>query len=170
MLALSFSLSPALAADTITITDTEGREIQVPHGAERVLLGFYYEDFYAIVGEGAYDRVVAISREPWEGWRNTQFQAYSRVTPRIADLTDVGYEEAGGFSIEKAIAAKPDVAIIAGWQYRGLGAEGVAKLGGRRYSCGGDRLQRADPGKAPGQYAHHRQGHGERRARREAGR
>ncbi len=128
LLALSLSLNPAKAAETITVTDTEGREVQVPHGAERVLLGFYFEDFYAIVGEGAYDRVVAISRETWEGWRNSQFKAYSAVTPRIAELIDVGYEEAGGFSIEQAIAAKPDVAIIAGWQYRGLGSEGVAKL------------------------------------------
>lgn len=127
-LSLSLSLSTVSAAETVTVTDTEGREVRVPHGAQRVLLGFYFEDFYAIVGEGAYDRVVAISRETWEGWRNSQFKAYSATTPRIAELIDVGYEEAGGFSIEKAIAAKPDVAIVAGWQYRGLGAEGVAKL------------------------------------------
>ena len=129
VMSLSLSLVlPSAATETITITDTEGREVQVPHGAERVLLTFYYEDFYAIVGEKAYDRVVAISREPWEGWRNSQFRVYSAVTPRIGELIDVGYEEAGGFSIEKAVAAKPDVAIIAAWQYRGLGAEGVAKL------------------------------------------
>ncbi|WP_282610705.1 ABC transporter substrate-binding protein [Pelagibius sp. Alg239-R121] len=127
-MALSLSLTLAASAETITITDTEGREVVVPHGAERVLLTFYFEDFYAIVGKGAYDRVVAISREPWEGWRNTQFQVYSKAIPRITGLIDVGYEEAGGFSIEKAVAAKPDVAIIASWQYRGLGAEGIAKL------------------------------------------
>lgn len=128
--AFALTLSPSLnaSAETITITDTEGRSVEVPHGAQRVLLGFYFEDFYAIVGENAFDRVVAISREPWEGWRNSQFQAYAAVTPRIADLIDVGYEEAGGFSIEKAVAAKPDVAIIAAWQYRGLGEEGAAKL------------------------------------------
>lgn len=126
--ALTLSLSLNASAETITITDTEGRNVEVPHGAQRVLLGFYFEDFYAIVGENAFDRVIAISREPWEGWRNSQFQVYSAVAPRIAELIDVGYEEAGGFSIEKAVAAKPDVAIIAAWQYRGLGEEGAAKL------------------------------------------
>ncbi len=127
-LALALSISPASAAETVTITDTEGREVVTPHGAERVLLGFYFEDYQAIVGEGAFDRVVAYPRETWEGWRNSQFQAYSAIVPRITTLIDIGYDEAGGFSIEKAIAAKPDVAIIASWQYRGLGAEGVAKL------------------------------------------
>lgn len=127
-LALCLSLPLSATAETITVTDTEGRSVEVPHGAQRVLLGFYFEDFYAIVGDNAFDRVVAISRETWEGWRNSQFQAYTAVSPRIAELVDVGYEEAGGFSIEKAVAAKPDVAIIAAWQYKGLGSEGVAKL------------------------------------------
>ncbi len=127
-LALSLPLPLSASAGTITVTDTEGRSVEVPHGAQRVLLGFYFEDFYAIVGENAFDRVVAISREPWEGWRSSQFQAYIAVSPRIAELIDVGYEEAGGFSIEKAVAARPDVAIIAAWQYRGLGEEGIAKL------------------------------------------
>ncbi len=120
---------PALASDhMITITDTEGREVKGPHGAKRVLLGFYFEDFYAITGPKAYDKVVAIVRKAWEGWRGTQFKAYVAVDPRIEKLMDVGYEESGGFSIEKAVASQPDVALIAGWQYRGLGKEGVAKL------------------------------------------
>ena len=129
-LGLGFALTtpPATAGDRITITDTEGRRVEVPHGAERVLLGFYFEDFYAIVGEDAYDRVVGISREAWEGWRNAQYRAYLAVAPKIGKLADVGYQESGGFSLETAIAARPDVAILAGWQYRGIGEEGTAKL------------------------------------------
>ena len=83
---------------------------------------------YAIVGESAYDRVVAITREAWEGWRNGQYRAYTAVAPNIEKLVDIGYHESGGFNLETAIAAKPDVAIIASWQYRGIGEEGVAKL------------------------------------------
>ncbi len=116
-------------AETITVTDTEGRVVEVPHGAERVLLGFYFEDFHAIVGEGAFDKVAAISLEPWKGWRNEQYKEYLKVNPRIEELPDVGYDDSGSFSIEKAIAAKPDVAIIAGWQYAGIGEEGAEKLG-----------------------------------------
>lgn len=114
-------------AEDITVTDTLGREVTVPHGAERVLLGFYFEDFYAIVGDGAYDRVVAISRDTWEGWRNTQWQAYLEVNPNIENLIDIGEVDSGTFNIEAAIASNPDVAILAAWQYRGLG-ETVDKL------------------------------------------
>ena len=124
LLAVAFALASvpaANAAGTITLTDTEGRTVTVPHGAERVLLGFYFEDFYAIVGPDAYDRVVAISREAWEGWRNTQWQAYVAVNPKLEKLIDIGEVDSGSFNVELAVASKPDVAILAAWQYRSLG-------------------------------------------------
>jgi len=117
----------AAKADSITVTDTAGRTVEVPASPQRVLLGFYFEDFLAIVGPDAYDRVVAISRDTWEGWRNLQWQAYTETMPRIAELTDIGEVDSGTFSIETAIAARPDVAILAQWQYIGLG-DAVGKL------------------------------------------
>jgi len=127
-LAVSLTLNLSVAqADTITVTDTLDRKVEVPFPAKRILLGFYFEDFYAIGGAHAYDKVVAISKSAWHDWRNSQWKAYVAVNPRIAELTDVGEADAGTFSVETAIAAKPDVAIIAAWQYRALG-QGVAKL------------------------------------------
>ncbi len=124
--AFAISLSPA-KADMFTVTDTEGREVMIHTPVERVLLGFYFEDFQAIVGPKAFDRVVAISRPVWQGWRNLQWAAYVAHEPRIEQLIDVGDTESSTFNIEAAIAAKPDVAIIAAWQYRSLG-ETVGKL------------------------------------------
>lgn len=112
---------------TRTVTDVEGRTVEVPDNPERALLGFYFEDFFAIVGEDAYDRVVAISREAWEGWRNLQWQAYVEAVPRIDELIDVGEVDSGTFNIEAAVAAEPDVAILAAWQFDGLG-EAIGKL------------------------------------------
>lgn len=117
----------AARADMFTVTDTEGREVMIHTPVNRVLLGFYFEDFQAIVGPKAFDRVVAISRPVWEGWRNLQWKAYTAHEPKIETLVDVGDTESGTFNIEAAIAAKPDVAIIAAWQFRGLG-DSVAKL------------------------------------------
>ncbi|MCB9949120.1 MAG: ABC transporter substrate-binding protein [Rhodospirillaceae bacterium] len=125
---LATAIPDSVAHDMTTLTDTEGRTVEVPHGAERVLLGFYFEDFYAIVGENAFDRVVAISRPIWQDWRPAQYERYVAVAPRIDTLVDVGNDDAGAFSIEVAIAAQPDVAIIAQWQYAGIGEEGVADL------------------------------------------
>ena len=51
-----------LRADPVTVIDTLGRTITLPAKINRNLLGFYYEDFYAIGGPDAFDRVVAISR------------------------------------------------------------------------------------------------------------
>ena len=110
-----------------TVTDVEGRTVEVPDKAERVLLGFYFEDFFAIVGPDAYDRVAAISRDAWEGWRNLQWQTYVEAVPRLDELLDVGEVETGTFNIEAAVAAEPDVAILAAWQIDMLG-ETVDKL------------------------------------------
>lgn len=123
----ALAVSAACAHETVEVTDVLDRKVTVPHGAERVLLGFYFEDFQAIVGPGAFDRVVAISRDTWEGWRNTQWQAYVKVLPRLESLIDVGEVDAGSFNIEAAVASRPDVAILAAWQFRGLG-EAVAKF------------------------------------------
>lgn len=116
-----------LRADPVTVIDTLGRTITLPAKINRILLGFYYEDFYAIGGPDAFDRVVAISRSTWQDWRNSQWKAYIAVNPKIAEITDVGETDGGTFSIETAIAAKPDIAIIAAWQYKALGNV-VAKL------------------------------------------
>ena len=126
--AISMTISfSAAQAETITITDTLDRKVEVPANAKRILLGFYFEDFYAIGGPNAYDKVVAISKSTWHDWRSSQWKAYAAVDPRLTKLIDVGEVDAGTFSIETAIVARPDVAIFAAWQYRALGNV-VAKL------------------------------------------
>ncbi|MEM7524375.1 MAG: ABC transporter substrate-binding protein, partial [Pseudomonadota bacterium] len=74
-----------------------------------------------------YDRVVAISKDAWYSWRNLQWNAYAATTPRIEALVDVGEVDGGTFSLEAALAAEPDVAIIPEWQYSALG-DAVATL------------------------------------------
>ncbi len=115
------------ASAEVTLTDLKGRSITLPDHPDRVLLGFYYEDFIAITGPGGIDKVVAISRAPWAEWRPMQWEAYKAVYPMIDSLPDVGDTETGTFSVEAAIAAAPDVALLAGWQFDALG-EGVAQL------------------------------------------
>lgn len=121
--AAAFAASFAMPAwaDTITVTDTMGRSVEVPEDPQRILLGFYFEDFMAIAGADSYDRVVAISKDTWEGWRNLQWQTYAAAIPRLEELTDIGEVESGSFSLEAAIAAQPDLAVLAAWQYRSLG-------------------------------------------------
>jgi iron complex transport system substrate-binding protein len=121
LFALLGAIAPALASADIKVTDVMGRERTLPQPAQRVLLGFYFEDFLAITGPNAYDRVVAINKSAWHDWRNSQWKTYSKAIPRIEKLIDVGGTESNAFSLEKAIAAKPDVAILSAWQIRSMG-------------------------------------------------
>lgn len=122
--ALAAGLFAGLAATAraeITITDLRDRTVTLEEPAERVLLGFYYEDFLAVTGDGAVDRIVALSRSPWADWRPRQWAAYTAAFPQLAALPDVGNTESATFSVEAAIAADPDLVILAGWQYDSLG-------------------------------------------------
>lgn len=105
----------------ITVTDVKGRTVTIPMTPERVVLGFYYEDYLAIVGPNAIDKVVALSLSTWKDWRPSQFAAYEKALPKLSSIPDVGNTEDNTFSIEKVIAAKPDLVILAAWSYDALG-------------------------------------------------
>lgn len=119
------SASQALAE--IKVTDVKGREVTLEKPAERVVLGFYYEDFLAVVGPDALDKVVALSLSTWKDWRPNQFAAYEKALPKLSSIPDVGNTEDSTFSVEKVIAAKPDLVILAAWSYDALG-EGVKQI------------------------------------------
>lgn len=119
--ALSLLALSAPAAADMRVVDTIGREVSVPDEARRIVLGFYYEDFMAVAGPDGFARVAAISRTPWEGWRNLQWHTYAAAIPRIAALPDVGHASDGTFSLEAVLAADPDLVLLAAWQYAALG-------------------------------------------------
>lgn len=121
--AAAFAATVAMPAwaGTITVTDTMNRTVEIPENPQRILLGFYFEDFMAVAGPDAYDRVVAISKDAWAGWRSLQWETYVAVIPRLEELADIGEIDSGTFSLEAAVAAKPDVALLAAWQYKALG-------------------------------------------------
>ncbi len=111
----------------ITVTDVKGRTVTVPDVPERVVLGFYYEDYLAIAGPEALDKVVALSLSTWKDWRPNQFALYEKALPKLSSIPDVGNTEDNTFSIEKVVAAKPDLLILAAWSYDALG-EGVKQI------------------------------------------
>ena len=44
------TLISAPIAEAKTVTDVMGRTVDVPDNPEKVLVGFYFEDFFAITG------------------------------------------------------------------------------------------------------------------------
>lgn len=125
--ALSLLALAGQAFADITVTDVKGRTVTVPKVPERVVLGFYYEDYLAVAGPGALDKVVALSLSTWKDWRPSQFAAYAEALPKLTTIPDIGNTEDNTFSVEKVIAARPDLLILAAWSYDALG-EGVQQI------------------------------------------
>lgn len=125
LLALSLLVSAAGISGAhaeIDVTDVLGRHVKLDKPAQHVMLGFYFEDYIAITGPTAIDRLNAISLNYWKGYRPAQYAAYLKAFPKIAGLIDVGDVDTGTMSAEKIIAARPDVVILSADQYKYLGA------------------------------------------------
>jgi len=118
----ALSLSAATAAP-IEVTDVTGRKVTLDAPAKRIVLGLYFEDYWAIGGDPAMDRLVGISKAAWKDWRPANWEAYLKVRPSLDQLADVGEVEVSTFSVEKVMALKPDAVILAEWQAKGIGAD-----------------------------------------------
>lgn len=115
-------LVPSVSHAEIRAIDLAGRTVVLPAPARRVALGFDFEDYLAIVGPDAAERLVAISRPVWEAYRPGQWRAYVKAVPRLDKLADIGDFETGTFSVERVVAARPDLVVLAAWQFQSLGA------------------------------------------------
>ena len=110
------------------IADAIGRTVPVAAPPERIVVGFNFEEFTAVGGVAAWGKVVGMSKTLWSEWRPSIFKRYSAVIPNLADMPDVGNTEDGNFSLEKVLALKPDMVLMAEWSFNNLTQE-VAKLG-----------------------------------------
>lgn len=110
-------------AEIKTIHDVLGRDVKVDLPAKRVVLGFYYPDYIAATGADHFGQVVGISREFWEKFNPGSWALYSEKLPNLQTIADIGNVDRGTFSLEKTLAMKPDVVVLAKWQYDTLKAE-----------------------------------------------
>lgn len=107
-------------ADSVTVTDLEGREVTVQLPIQRAYLGFYYESFLTVVGDDAFTKVVATSLYDTEGYFNTLSKMYKEYVDGYADMTDVGSTMQDDFDLEKLIELDCDVVLLAPYQYSAL--------------------------------------------------
>lgn len=124
VLTASLVLSAAVAfAKPVQITDILNRKVTVDLPAKRVVLAFYYQDYMAVGGKDALNNVVGFSKDVWSEWTPDSWALYRKAVPKLNTLTDVGEVEVGTFSIEKVLSLKPDLVILADWQYQALGSD-----------------------------------------------
>lgn len=109
-------------AGQVTVKDVLDRDVTFDSPAQRVIVGFYPEDYMAIGTEAAYDKVVAMSKYIWEA-RSASWEMYVKHRPSLQDIPEIGRVDTQTFSVEKAISLNPDVLMLAEWQFKGLGTD-----------------------------------------------
>lgn len=114
--AAAFSLalfSGAAFAETVTVKDITGREVQVNVPVERVILGEGRQIYFtaALDTDAPFRRVV--------GWRDDfkkadldGYNIYLEKFPEMARIPTFGGMKDGTFDIEQAVTLKPDVIIM----------------------------------------------------------
>ncbi len=117
--------APEATSSRIEFEDLKGRAIVMDKPAERVFLGFYAESYYAV--NGGFDNVVCLAKAEWADFFNAQYQAYEEVVPELKNIIDAGSIYKGSFSMESTLSVKPDLALLAPFQFDTLG-ENVRKL------------------------------------------
>ena len=112
-------------AEKITFIDLAGREVTLDKPADRIFLGFYEESYLAVAKD--FSKVVSISKAEWADFFTGQYMAYEEQMPSIKDMIDTGSIYKASFSMETLLNSRPEVAILAPFQYETL-AENIKKL------------------------------------------
>ncbi|EPC03444.1 ABC transporter substrate-binding protein [Litchfieldella anticariensis FP35 = DSM 16096] len=114
-IAFFVALSPTLQAqaETVTVTDVAGRQVEVDVPVQRVILGEGRQIYLVAALDTAnpFERVV--------GWREDFSQAdpdnyaiYLEQFPQMAEIPTFGGFKDGTFDVEQAVALDPDVVIM----------------------------------------------------------
>ncbi len=121
--ALAVASVPAAHAAPEVIKDVIGRSVRVDLPAKRVLLGFYIEDYFAVGGDKAFDRLAGLSLGWFVKSRPAVWEQYVAARPTLRGVPDVGSVQDQSFVIEKVLATRPDVVVLADWQFKALASE-----------------------------------------------
>ena len=99
------------------VIDALGRRVALKGPAQRIVVGFNYEEYTAVAGPAGWDRVVGFSKTLWAGWRPSIYARYVKSIPRLAELGDVGNTDDNTFSLERLLALRPDLVTLPEWAF-----------------------------------------------------
>ena len=103
-------------AGEITIVDLVDRTVTVQMPIKKVALLYGLEDYAAVGGEEALNKIVALNSWRYKQYRPDWWQAWVMKYPWIEDIPDTG-QPGKNFNVEVVINAEPDVAIADAFMY-----------------------------------------------------
>lgn len=118
ILPLAAALPHRARAAMPPITDALGRVVTLKAPPERIVTIFNFEEFTAIGGPAAWDRVVGFGRKQWAGYRAANWVRFLAAIPRLAELADVGIADDKSFSVERTLGLRPDLLIVHEFAFR----------------------------------------------------
>ncbi|WP_257127351.1 hypothetical protein [Burkholderia sp. ABCPW 11] len=103
----------AAQADTTTVIDLAGRQVRIPARVERVLLGEgrLLPALAIVDGDDPASRLVGMMGD-FEQLDPGSYAQWLARFPRLKDVPRIGRSQSGGFSDERALALRPQVAIF----------------------------------------------------------
>ena len=123
ILPLAAALPSRARAAVAPFTDVLGRTVVLKSRPERIIICFNYEEFTAVAGPAGWDRVVGMSKTLWSEWRPAVFSRYVAPIPRLRDIPDIGNTEDNTWSLEKVLALRPDLVVLAEWSFQALAGQ-----------------------------------------------
>ena len=109
------------AAQGFSVVDMADRTVTFPAVPQRILLveSRDIHEISAILGDDFPKMIVGWGPD-LKAWDRDTYDHYLDKFPKVASIPEVGFMEEGTFDVEKAIALKPDVVILALWMYQWL--------------------------------------------------
>lgn len=122
-------------SNAATLTDVLDRKVEVKDGVEKVVLTFYFEEYFVTTGEEGVSKIAGWSKGYWKGRREATWQAFLKKFPSIDQIPDVGYVGKNTLSFERIVSLKPDVVLFAKNDYekvkqnlKNLDSSGIAAV------------------------------------------
>ncbi|WP_456478291.1 ABC transporter substrate-binding protein [Geoglobus ahangari] len=104
------SLESPKAERVIKVTDLAGRTVEVKVPVSRVVLLYGLEDYAAVGGEEALNKLVGLNSWRYKKYRPDWWQGWIENYPWLAELPDVG-QPGKTFEVEQVLKLNPDVVI-----------------------------------------------------------
>ena len=113
---------------SVTLTDVRGRKVTIPQPVQRVYYPYYYENLLAVGGEDIFTKIIATSAYDTENYSKTFWDILMNKAKGFKDVQDIGSTFQDDFDLEKLISLKPDLVILANYQYEGIGENQIKTL------------------------------------------